>query len=119
MSAQNLFPKETKAAGENRFTPELNEKEDIELLEDLSNILGAFLIKLLFTRTCWIRDGYSQLSATRLVGYLSSHIQRALVLITHQQQQNVVAEINRVCRHVFLFFIGFKLTEIKKFQSRN
>ena len=33
------------AAGENRFAPELNEKEVIELLEDLSNILGAFLIK--------------------------------------------------------------------------
>ena len=32
------------AAGENRFAPELNEKEVIELLEDLSNILGAFLI---------------------------------------------------------------------------
>ena len=33
------------AAGENRFAPGLNEKEVIELLEDLSNILGAFLIK--------------------------------------------------------------------------
>ena len=32
-------------AGENRFAPELNEKGVIELLEDLSNILGAFLIK--------------------------------------------------------------------------
>ena len=30
------------AAGENRCAPELNEKEVIELLEDLSNILGAF-----------------------------------------------------------------------------
>ena len=36
------------AAGENRFAPELNEKEVIELLEDLSNILRAFLIKQLF-----------------------------------------------------------------------
>ena len=35
------------AAGENRFAPELNEKEVIERLEDLSNILGAFLIKRL------------------------------------------------------------------------
>ena len=33
------------AAHENRFAPELNEKEVIELLEDLSNILGAFLMK--------------------------------------------------------------------------
>ena len=32
------------AAHENRFAPELNEKEVIELLEDLSYILGAFLI---------------------------------------------------------------------------
>jgi len=32
-------------ARENHLTPELNEKEVIELLEDLSNILGAFLIK--------------------------------------------------------------------------
>ena len=36
------------AAGENRFAPELNEKEVIELLQDLSHILGAFLIKQLF-----------------------------------------------------------------------
>ena len=33
------------AAGENRFAPELNEKEVIELLKDLSNILGAFFNK--------------------------------------------------------------------------
>ena len=31
------------AAGENRFAPELNEKEAIELFEDLPNILGAFI----------------------------------------------------------------------------
>ena len=36
------------AAGENRSAPELIEKEVIELLEDLFNILGAFLIKQLF-----------------------------------------------------------------------
>ena len=36
------------AAGENRFAPKLNEKEVIELLKDLSNILGAFLTKQLF-----------------------------------------------------------------------
>ena len=36
------------AAGENRFATEFNEKEVIELLEDLSNILEAFLIKELF-----------------------------------------------------------------------
>jgi len=35
------------AAGENRFAPGLNGKEVIELLEDLSNILGVFLIKQL------------------------------------------------------------------------
>ena len=35
------------AADENRFAPELIEKEVIELLEDLSNILGAFLMKQL------------------------------------------------------------------------
>ena len=46
--AKKIFPQETMAAGENRFAPELNEKEVIELLEDLSNILGAFLIKQLF-----------------------------------------------------------------------
>ena len=33
------------AAGKKRFAPELNEKEVIELLKDLSNIFGAFLIK--------------------------------------------------------------------------
>ena len=31
------------------------------------------------TRGCWIWDDYSQLGAMRLVGYLSSHIQRVLV----------------------------------------
>ena len=36
------------AAGENRFVRELNEKEVIELFEDLSWILGAFLIKQFF-----------------------------------------------------------------------
>ena len=33
------------AAGENRVAPELNEKEVIELSEDWSNILEAFLVK--------------------------------------------------------------------------
>ena len=33
-------------AGKSRFTPELNEDHDvIELLDDLSNILGTFLTK--------------------------------------------------------------------------
>ena len=36
------------AAGENRFAPELKEKKGIELLEDLSYILGALFIKQLF-----------------------------------------------------------------------
>ena len=35
-------------ASDNRFVPELNEKEVIELLEDLYDILRAFLIKQLF-----------------------------------------------------------------------
>ena len=35
------------AAGENHSAPRLNEKEVIELLEDLSKSLGAFLIKQL------------------------------------------------------------------------
>ena len=30
------------AAGENHFEPEFNEKEAIELLQDLYDILGAF-----------------------------------------------------------------------------
>ena len=43
------FPsQQTMAAGENPFVLELNEKELIELLEELSHILGAFLIKQLF-----------------------------------------------------------------------
>ena len=46
--SKNIFSQETIAAGENRFALELNEKEVIELLEDLSYILGAFLIKQLF-----------------------------------------------------------------------
>ena len=31
--SSKIFPQETMAAGENRFAPELNEKEVIELLE--------------------------------------------------------------------------------------
>ena len=46
--SSNIFPQETTAAGENGYAAELNEKEVIELLEDLSNILGEFLIKQLF-----------------------------------------------------------------------
>ena len=46
--SKKIFPQETMAAGENRFAPELNEKEVTELLEDLSNILRAVLIKQLF-----------------------------------------------------------------------
>ena len=43
VSLNLIFPQETMAAGENCFAPELKEKEVIELLEDLSNILGAFI----------------------------------------------------------------------------
>ena len=46
--SENIFLQETMVAGENRFALELNEKEVIEVLGDLSNILGAFLIKQLF-----------------------------------------------------------------------
>ena len=44
------------AAGENLIAPGLNEKEDIEPLEDLPNILRAFLINktISSTRACWI-----------------------------------------------------------------
>jgi len=76
------FSQETMAARENRFAPELNKKEVIiELLEALSNIMGAFLIQQYFysARACWMWDDYSQFGAIRLVGYLSSHIRRALV----------------------------------------
>ena len=34
------FSLEKMAAGENRFAPELNEKEAIKLLEDLYDVLG-------------------------------------------------------------------------------
>ena len=39
---------------ENRVALELNEKEVIELLQNLPNILGAFLIKKYSLRACWI-----------------------------------------------------------------
>ena len=42
-----MFPRETMAAGENRFAPKLNEKEVIGRL-DLFNNWAAFLIKQLF-----------------------------------------------------------------------
>ena len=50
------------AAGENRFTRELNEKESIKLLDDLPNILGAFLIKQLF-QSRLLRVGYEMIRA--------------------------------------------------------
>ena len=48
-----IFPQETMAAGKNCFAPKLNEKEVIELLEDLPNTLGAFLIQELFQLRFW------------------------------------------------------------------
>ena len=50
------------AAGENRFTRELNEKESIKPLDDLPNILGAFLIKQLF-QSRLLRVGYEMIRA--------------------------------------------------------
>ena len=47
------------AASENRFAPELNEKEAIHLFEDLSNIL----LNNYSTRAHWIWDDYSQWGA--------------------------------------------------------
>ena len=41
-----IFPQETMAAGENRFAPELNEKEVIELLENAT--LKLKLIEISF-----------------------------------------------------------------------
>ena len=52
------------AAHENRFSPELNEKEVIELLEDLSNILGAFLMKQLLHSLV----GYEMIIANSALG---------------------------------------------------
>ena len=46
--SEKSLPQETMAAGENRFAPKLNENEVIELLEDLSNISVAFLVRQLF-----------------------------------------------------------------------
>jgi len=59
------------AASENRFASELNEKEVIELLEDLSNILGALIIPLALVGCEMIISLYHYI--------ISSHIQRALV----------------------------------------
>ena len=42
------------AAGESSFAPDLNENEVVELLRDLSNILGASLINNYSPHACWI-----------------------------------------------------------------
>ena len=48
--------------------------------ERIGDFLGPFLGRFTYsTRACCIWDDYTQLGATRLVGYLSSHIQRALM----------------------------------------
>ena len=44
-----------------------------------SRCRGRFKLNNYSTRACWILDNYSQIGVTRLVGYLSSRIQRALV----------------------------------------
>ena len=46
--SEKTLPQETMAAGENLFAPKLNENEVIELLEDLSNVSVAFLVRQLF-----------------------------------------------------------------------
>ena len=64
------------AAGENRFVLQLNEKEVIELLEELSNILGAFLIKQLFHSRLldvrWLEPTRIRLSGYHLISNLLS-----------------------------------------------
>ena len=52
-----MFPQETMTAGENRFAPELIEKEVIQLLGDFFNILRAFLIKQLVTSSNGLSGG--------------------------------------------------------------
>ena len=54
------------AAEENRFAPDLTEDEVIKLLENATSGNTKKATKYMY-------------GATRLVGYLSSHIQRALV----------------------------------------
>ena len=63
------------AAEENRFAVQERILRN-KTWQDFSEIWWLFLIKQLFHSR--LLD-YSQLGATRLVGYLSSHIQRALV----------------------------------------
>ena len=46
---------------------------------ELKNCNSLVVFNKTIARACWIRDRYNQLGATRLVGYLPSHIQRALV----------------------------------------
>ena len=60
------------AARENGFAPEFNEKEVIELLE---NATPGSMKK----PTNYGMKVFRGKNVTRLVGYLSSHIQRALV----------------------------------------
>ena len=51
----SVLKREIKNLGrENRVALELNEKEVIELLQNLPNILEAFLIKKNSLRACWI-----------------------------------------------------------------
>ena len=53
----SVLKREIKNFGrENRVALELNEKEVIELLQDLSNILGAFLIKQIFASRLFMLD---------------------------------------------------------------
>ena len=58
------------------------------------DILRAFLIKELFdSRLLDMRFDYSQRGATRLVGYLPSHIQRALVDLKFNYDKYMIYDI--------------------------
>ena len=67
------------AAGENCFAPELNEKEVIEVLEDLSNILGALSIKRIIPLAFLGYEMTIANSALRALLAIHRLIQRTLV----------------------------------------
>ena len=64
-------------ADKSRLGPELPEAKVDASVEEL--LILEFLKNNYYSRACWIKNDYNQLGATRLVGYLSLHIQSALV----------------------------------------
>ena len=83
--AETFLQLTEKLADKSRFGPELTEAEIDASADNTTSrktkeelLILEFLMKH-STWACWISNDYNQLGAMHLIGYLSLHIQRALI----------------------------------------